>query len=96
MEIGESEKLTEISIGLDELKKMEENLSKKISPTALKQDISGIILILSGVTIFLLVIVLKYCFRKYQKLRSRRVDRQEMTEKKNEKNEQEPYYLEVE
>lgn len=78
---GEKDKLLEISVSLSELKVMEENLLKDLTPKALKSEVSlGYYVI--GVLIFVVVFLIgKYVFKKINACRIRKQHNQRTVNK---------------
>lgn len=72
---GQKQKLADISFGLRELNEMEENLTKHISPHALRNDIIIISSILTFVMIIIVIIIIKNSCKCYKKRVTRKEKR---------------------
>lgn len=72
---ADNSKLKEISIGIQEMKQMEENFAKKMSPGILRNNISNIMIVLIVIGLVILIIIIKYSYKKMSKYRARNESR---------------------
>lgn len=68
---GDNSKLKDISIGIREMKEMEENFSRKMSPGILRKNISDIMIVLMIIGFIILIILIKYSWKKISQCKAR-------------------------
>lgn len=73
---GEQETLDSISFSINKIKQMEKQIIYKLAPADLKDNIKGLFTIIVIISIVILVVYLKYFYKKGMKLRTRRLKAQ--------------------
>lgn len=86
---GQQEKLQEISMGLDEIRAMEDSLKYSYSPTEVKVRMSWLIIFILLITLAVVPVIGRYVFKKTKKIhRGYRIRGQDARVELNERNNQ--------
>lgn len=72
---GQNDKLKEVSVGIDELIKLEDELLTQSSPFHIRQSLTLTTIIIRIITVLIIIIILRSLYKKYHRLQKKKQQR---------------------